>query len=118
MSELARHVPSIAPFIALIPALIAGRLAKVRRRIVEQLKEARAFDAAHAIALDPPSRMESRALARLEQDGLVKRSGDRYYYDEIVAASRGGSSLGQWRLLLILLLVAIGLAVAIVLIRR
>ena len=115
MSDLARHAPSVAPFISLLPLLIAGISMKARRRIVDRLKLAKAFDPQHAILIDPQSRMESNWLGRLEHDGAVKLVGDRYYYDEVMAASRGGNPLGQWRLLLILLFVAIGIATAVVL---
>ena len=118
MSDLTRHAPAVAPFVSMLPLLIAGISMKARRKLIERLRAAGATDAAHAIPIDPQSRMERKWLGRLEHDGVIKLSGDRYYYDEIMAASRGGSPLGQWRLLLILLFVAIGIAAAVVLLGR
>ena len=115
MSDLARHGASVAPFISLVPVLIAAVSQRARKRLLARLIEAGATDPVHAIPLDPQSRIERNWLGRLEHDGIVKLSGDRYYYDEVMAASRGGNPMGQWRLLLILLFVAIGIATAVVL---
>jgi len=51
MSEVARHSPSILPFISLVPILIAAAAQKAQRKIVTDLRQAGAIEPARAIAL-------------------------------------------------------------------
>ena len=116
MSDLARHGASVAPFISLIPVLIAGVSMKARRKLIERLRAAGATDAAHAVPIDPQSRMERNWLRRLESMDIIKAVGSGYYYDEAVVAARRQSQVRLIPLLLIIVAGAIGLASAIVLI--
>ena len=44
MSDLARHAPSVAPFISLLPLLIAAVSQRARKRLLARLIEAGATD--------------------------------------------------------------------------
>lgn len=116
MSELARHAPSVAPFISLLPLLIAGISMKARRKLIERLRAAGATDAAHAVQIDPQSRMERNWLARLESADIIKSVGSGYYYDEAMVTMRHKSQVRLIPLLLVIVAAAVGLACAIVLI--
>ena len=116
MSDLARHAPAVAPFVSLIPVLIAGISMKARRKLIERLRAAGATDAAHAIPIDPQSRMERNWLARLESVDIIKTVGSGYYYDEAVVEARRQSQVRLIPLLLIIVAGAVGLACAVVLI--
>ena len=116
MSDVARHAPAVAPFISLLPLLIAGISMKARRALIERLRAAGAIEAAHAVPIDPQSRMERNWLARLESADIIKTVGSGYYYDEAVVAARRRSQLRLIPLLLIIVAAAVGLATAIMLI--
>jgi hypothetical protein len=116
MSDLARHAPSVAPFISLIPVLIAGISMKARRKLIERLRAAGATDAAHAVPIDPQSRMERNWLRRLESMDIIKAVRSGYYYDEATVAARHQSQVRLIPLVLIIVAAVVGLACAIVLI--
>lgn len=118
MSDVARHAPSIAPLISLLPIFIAAVVQRARRRIVDLLLAAGAIEANHAIALEPRSRIEQRMISRMESSGAIKPAGAGYYLDEAANAACRAARMKRIPLLIILALVAVGLAVGIALIVR
>lgn len=110
--------PLIAPFISLVPILIAGASTNARRRIIDRLSQAGATGPQRAIALDPRSRLERRWIERLSGSGVIWHSGTLYYLDE--AADIAACRLRRARIpiLIAVALAALGLGAALVLIAR
>ena len=60
--------------------IIAAAAAQQRQRILQQLTQHDAFDAARAITLDIPSRIAETQLARLCASGIVRKSASGTYF--------------------------------------
>jgi hypothetical protein len=114
MSEVARHSPSILPFISLVPILIAAAAQKAQRKIVTDLRQAGAIEPARAIALQPGRHLDRSTLERMVGRGTVRRAGPLYYLDE--ASEQACRDQRQRRLPWVLAILLAGLAVLVTLI--
>ncbi|MEG3153821.1 hypothetical protein [Sphingomonas sp. RB1R13] len=113
MSDLTRHAPAVAP---LFTILIAAFSEMARRRLIERLTSHGATDRTKAISLDRPTFMERQWLLRLEAIDVIKDvGGGRYFFDEAVVERRRQAQYRQIPWLLLILVVAVGLATALVL---
>ncbi len=113
MSDLARHAPSVVPLFTILIAVLSE---KARRRLIVRFTSAGATDRAKAILLDRPTGMERQWLLRLEAIDVIKDvGGGRYFYDEAEVEQRRRAQYRQIPWLLLIFVVAVGLATALVL---
>jgi hypothetical protein len=94
-------------------AAAAAAAARARREVREHFDGNNAFDPAHAIAYDPPSRMHRRQFDALIGRGIVLATGDGRYWLDLEAARREDERRrAAAKLVLKILLIAVAISVA------
>lgn len=93
-------------------AAVAAVAARARREVREQFETNNAFDADHAIAYEPPTRMHRSQLDSLIGRGIVRDAGEgRYWLDR--EAERLDEERRRAAAILVLKIMLIGVALTV-----
>ena len=94
---------------------IAAMVARARHEIREHFDRNQAFDPAHAVAYDPPSRIHRRQFDLLVGRGIVRQAGEGLYWLDRDAERLDEERRRQGALLLFkIILIGTAIAIAVV----
>ena len=97
-------MPVVAHFVA---AHSAAAAAAAERKLITQLRSARALSAMRSVALPVIEGLDEKLLDRLVRSGLIGRVSGRYYLDEVAVEERAQARRTAFVISLVVLAAAV-----------
>jgi hypothetical protein len=95
--------------LAFVPMVVAARIRREERRLVDWFRARGAFDAQRAVTVNAGGRISGFVHRRLEGAGAIRSAGNRFYFDEESYAAFRARRRKRAFVVLTLVIIAVGI---------